>query len=148
MLEKFYCIKWKDLIKFTKQISVGFLQPIFRSLVLQRPALKPFNKKKEIESEKVMCNDSYFVFAFSNFSIAEIMSVPYYFTINVRMVYVNLIVHFPFFSMKFLYSWISIILSVLQNFITDEYKKARNFLENLFLVQSLFFGNETCSKSS
>ena len=81
---------------FAKLISVEFLPLIFISLVLQTPALKPFNKKKEIKPEKVKSDNSHFIFVFSNFCIAETMSIAYYFARNVRMMYVSLIVHYPF----------------------------------------------------
>ena len=75
-------------------VSVGFLPPIFRSLVPQTPALKPFNKKKEIKPEKIISNNNYFVFIFSNFCIAETKCIPYYFTSHVKMVYKGLIAHY------------------------------------------------------
>ena len=97
-------LRWKYFIvsrkriwlpMFAKLISVGFLPPILRSLVLQTPALKCFRKGKK-SNLKRLCNNSYFAFVFSNFCLAEPMCVSYYFTTNMQMMCVSLIVYYPF----------------------------------------------------
>lgn len=75
-------------------MPVGFFPPIIRSFVFQIPALKLFNQKKEIEPEKIMGHNWYFVVSFSNFQVAKTMCVPQYFVGNVRVMYVSFIAHY------------------------------------------------------
>ena len=78
---------------FTIRISVGFFRPIFKSVVLHTPALKPFNKRKKSNLQRLCAMT---VFVFINFIITEIMCVPYYFTGNVWMMQVYFIIHYFF----------------------------------------------------
>ena len=49
-----------------------------------------------MEPEKIVRNDSYFIFVLSDFSIAKTIGVSYSFSTNVRMMYVILAGHYAF----------------------------------------------------
>ena len=134
---------------FTIRISVGFFRPIFKSVVLHTPALKPFNKRKKSNLQR-LCAMTVILYLFSlTLSLQKLCAYPIISPVMCEWCKCILLFIISFrFSIKFSDIEIPFILFVLWNFIIDEYKKASNFSENnIFLAKNFSFGKETSSIS-
>ena len=75
---KYFIVSRKKILlpMFAKLISVGLFQPMFRSLVLQTPALSYFNKKKKTNLKRLWATNVILDLFSVTFALKKLYAYP------------------------------------------------------------------------